>query len=317
MRRALPGPTWVFLWAVVSVSAPLMLYPSFHRAEDVLTEGPTVVWWMLAPLPVLAAVSAVRYGTTARARRRDDAQWWRAVAVGTVVAGAYLGLSWAVYRWGVPVRRAAGAEVVLCVPLAAAGAAIGFFFGRPAARRERPDGRVLPGVLITVIGALLLPGTVQRGAEFSFRSFPAGLDEFQVGQPVPLALRAAGRYGLYAVGSAPLNPDCRVSGSDVPGQPVELLAVRPGTPGFDATPSYRWIGEFHIAGAGAYSLTCRGSAAAADYAVGEVPRTRGAVGALVSWPLPILWLVGALPGLLVIMGAVRHRRRRRGDRRRG
>jgi hypothetical protein len=49
---AAPGPFRVFLWDVVSVSAPLVLYPFFHRAEDVLARGPTVSWWMLAPLPL-------------------------------------------------------------------------------------------------------------------------------------------------------------------------------------------------------------------------------------------------------------------------
>jgi hypothetical protein len=47
---------------------------------------------------------------------------------------------------------------------------------------------------------------------------------------------------------------------------------------------------------------------AADYAVAEVPRIRGAVGTLVHWPLAVLFLLGALPGLLMIAAAVRRPR---------
>ena len=308
VRRAVPGPFWWFLWAVGSVSAPLMSYPLFHRAEDILSEGPTVSWWMLAPLPLLAAVAAARYATIGGGQRRDGARWWRAVTVGTVVAGAGLCLSWAVYRWGIPVRRTPGAEALLGLPLAAAGAMLGFRLGRPGARGGRGSRRIVAGALIAVTGAVLLPATVQRGAEFSFRDFPAGMAETRVDRPVPLPLRAAGRYGLYAVGSAPTGPDCRVTGPGGPGQPVELLGVKPGTPGVDATPAYRWIGAFDVPAAGDYSLTCRVSDTGADYAVAGVPRIRGAVGTLVHWPLAVLFLLGALPGLLMIAAAVRHPR---------
>ncbi|MEU8228490.1 hypothetical protein AB0C12_02690 [Actinoplanes sp. NPDC048967] len=277
------------------MSAPLVLYPFFHRAEEVMSEGPTVVWWMLAPPPLLAAVSAARAG----------GRMWRAVTIGTVVAAAYLGLSWAVYRWGIPVRRTVGAEAFLGLPLAATGALIGYRLGRPGARGGRWPGRVVAGALIAVVGASLVPVTVQRGAEFSFRSFPAGPDEIRVDRPVPLTLVAAGRYGLYAVGSAPTDPDCQVTGAGQPDRAVELLPVKPGTPGVDATPAYRWIGEFQVPAASEYSLTCRGSVAAATYSVNRVPRIRGAVGTLVHWPLPILWLFGALPGLLLIATGLR------------
>lgn len=287
----------MFLWVVVSVPGPLVLYPFFHRAEDVLAKGPTVSWWMLAPLPLLAAVSAARAG----------GRMWRAVTVGTVVAGACLGLSWAVYRWGIPVRRTVGAEAVLGLPLAAIGAVIGCRLGHPGARIRGLPGRVVGGALIAVIGALLVPVTVQRGAEFSFGNFPAGPGEIRVDRPVPLSLAAAGRYGLYAVASAPADPDCQVTGFGLPDRAVELLPVKPGTPGVDATPAYRWIGEFRVPAAGDYSLVCRVSVAAATYTVNKAPQIRGAVGALVHWPRPILWLFGAVPGLLLIATAVRRR----------
>jgi hypothetical protein len=54
-------------------------------------------------------------------------------------------------------------------------------------------------------------------------------------------------------------------------------------------------------------VTCRAGVAAATYTVNKAPQIRGAVGALVHWPLPILWLLGALPGLLMIVTAVRRR----------
>ena len=99
----------------------------------------------------------------------------------------------------------------------------------------------------------------------------------------------------------------------MPDRTVTLLAVKPGTPGFDATPAYRWIGEFEVPAAGEYSLTCRVSVAAAAYSVNKVPRIRGAVGTLVHWPLPVLWLFGTLPGLLMIAVALRRGRRRGAD----
>jgi hypothetical protein len=236
-----------------------------------------------------------------------------AVAIGTGVAVAYLCLSWAVYRWGVPVRQGVGAEILLGLPLAAAGAVAGCLLGRPGARAGRWSVSVAAGVLVAVTGALLVPVTVQRGAEFSFRSFPAGPDETRIDRPVPLSLPSAGRYGLYAVGSAPTDPDCRVTGPDTPDQAVALLPVKPGTPGLDATSAYRWIGEFEVPAAGAYSMTCRVSVTAADYTVNKAPRIRGAVEALVHWPLPVLWLFGALPGLLMFANGVRRRATVRSD----
>jgi hypothetical protein len=152
----------------------LVSYQFFHRAENVLSKGPTVSWWMLAPLPLLAAVSAARSTTTGSGERRADVRLGRAVVIGTGVALAYLCLSWAVYRWGVPVRQEVGAEVVLGLPLAAAGAVAGHLLGRPGARDGRWSVSVVAGVLVAVIGALLAPVTVQRGAESSFSSFPAG-----------------------------------------------------------------------------------------------------------------------------------------------
>jgi hypothetical protein len=207
------------------------------------------------------------------------------------------------------VRQTVGAEALLGVPLAATGALIGYRLGGPEARGGRSRGRVVTGALIAVVGALLVPVTVQRGAEFSFDSFPAGPDEVRVDRPVPLTLAAPDRYGLYAVGSAPTDPDCQVTGSDQVDRTVELLPVQPGTPGVDATPAYRWIGEFQVPAAGDYSLTCRVSIAAATYTVNKAPQIRGAVGTLVHCPLPILWLFGALPGLLLIGTAVRRRER--------
>ncbi|MEK8106185.1 hypothetical protein NKG94_15250 [Micromonospora sp. M12] len=43
----------------------------------------------------------------------------------------------------------------------------------------------------------------------------------------------------------------------------------------------------------------------------EVPRIRGAVGALIHWPLIVIWLLGAVPGLLIVADTLMRRSRLR------
>lgn len=90
-------------------------------------------------------------------------------------------------------------------------------------------------------------------------------------------LPAAGRYALLAVGFAPQNPDCRVSGVGLAGRSAEPVTIAPGDYGTDAA-SYAWVASFTVPAPGTYSLTCRSTDEQASYVVGDIPHVRGAVG---------------------------------------
>ncbi len=310
LRRAFPGPFWLFVWILMTVTAPVLVLPGFLRAEELLGEALPVLWWSVALAPVPAAVAAARY-TAGTGRRRTAAGFLAAVAVGTLVAGLFLLLSFVVYRWGIPLRRPAGGELLFGLPLAAVGAAIGHRLGLRSTGPVRASVSVGLAVTITLLGALLSTTTLQGGAEVSldpqrFHS-PAQTTD---GSPITYPLPAAGRYGVYAEGRSPVDPGCRITGGA--GEvPVQVVAIRPGTPGFDATAGQRWIAEFTAPAPGAYVLTCPESGDGAAYSVGAIPEIDGLVGVLTraALPLPVIWLLGALPGLLLLGEAVRRRTR--------
>jgi hypothetical protein len=303
IAKALPGPLWFFVWVVLTTSAPLVGYPLTHRAEDILFEGPSVVWWAIAASTIVATVTAARCASGA-ASRGTAVGLPTTVALATSVAGTFLAFAVVIYRWGVQVERPMGAEVLLGIPVAAMGAAIGYFLGRRATR-PRPVRRYVAGAIIAGLGALLAPLTVQRGAEFSLDTLPAGSAELPADRATPFTVPAGGRFGVYAIDEAPTKPDCTVAGNGLAGRHVAAVSVRPGKPGNDASPSYRWIGMFDVPAAGTYSLMCRAGGVRASYTVGGIPKIRGLVGWLVHWPVPLLWLLGALPGLLAIAEACR------------
>ena len=291
------------------MTTPLLSYSLFHRAEEWLTEGPSVSWWVVVASTVLAVVTGVRCSTdtvVGPVRYRMLVT----VVAGTVVAGAYLTLGFVIYRWLFPVARPVGAELLLGLPAGALGAWVGYVLGRRRPRRPRAWRRYLVGgVVVAVFGAMLAPSTAERGADFSVADFPYGSDELAAGEPAAFTLPGGGHFGIYAIGSSPTRPDCRIGGRDGVTAKASLIPVQPQVPGFDATPSYRWIAEFDAATAGGYTLTCSGGQADSLYSVGGVPEFRGAAGALVHWPVPVLLLLGAVPGLLAVAGGVAGRRR--------
>jgi hypothetical protein len=272
-----------------------------------------VLWWSVAAAPVPAAVAAARY-TAGTGRRRTVAGFLTAVAVGTVVAALFLLLSLAVYRWGIPLRRpAGGGELFFGLPLAVVGAVVGNRLGLRGTGPIRRPTSVRAAVTVTLLGALLATTTLQGGAELSldpqqFQSTAQTTND----TPTTYPLAAAGRYGLYAEGDSPVSSGCRITGGGTE-QPAHVVAIRPGTPGFDATAGQRWIAEFTAPTPGAYVLTCPGSDAGAAYRIGAIPRIDGLAGALTrsTPPLPVIWLLGALPGLLLLGEAVRRRARSR------
>lgn len=109
--------------------------------------------------------------------------------------------------------------------------------------------------------------------------------------------------------------DCRVSGDGLSGLIPTPISVKPGKYGGGSFASYRWVAYFIVPTAGTYVITCRPTGNVPYNAVGRIPQIPGAVGAMVHWPLPAIYLLGALPGLWMLTQALGIFVRRRADRR--
>ncbi|MFJ8582593.1 hypothetical protein [Micromonospora sp. NPDC093277] len=294
-------------WIAITVPAPLVFFEASHRWEE-SPKASTALWWTLGALPVLAAVVAARW-TRCADRRRTCSALLAAAAVATLISGVFLGVSVAVYRWVIPLDGAAEWWDVLStgVLLAAGGAAIGYLIGLAGVGRGwSPDRHgYLIGGAVAVLGVLFIQLTVQLGAEGSTSQYDVvgyggvGPNAAAPGEAGVLRLPAAGRYAILSVGFAPQNPDCRVAGADLADRSAELVTIPPGDYGSDAA-SYAWVASVDVPDAGTYSLTCRSHDRQASYIVGEVPQIRGAVGEMVHWPSAVIWLLGTVPGLLII-----------------
>ncbi|MFE9192791.1 hypothetical protein ACFYL6_24645 [Micromonospora sp. NPDC007208] len=312
--RSVPGPMALAVWLLVTVPAPLVFFEWTHRWEENARVG-AALWWTVGAAPVLAAVVAARRSGPRRAGRTLVA----AVVAVTLVSTVFVGTTLAVYRWVVPLTGSAPWRDVLVgsVLLAACGATVGHLLGRG---RERP-GLVparrgyVAGAIVAVVGALLGQTTVQLGAEGStewqdwVEYGAVGPYAASASQSGELRLPAAGRYAVFAVGSAPRDPDCQVTGVDRVVVSATVVTIAPGDYGGDYA-SYAWVASFDVPVPGVYSLSCRTWDQQASYTVGKSPRIRGAVGALIHWPLIAVWLLGAIPGLLIIANTGRRRAER-------
>ncbi|MEO3928898.1 hypothetical protein ABGB07_34335 [Micromonosporaceae bacterium B7E4] len=315
VARAFPGPIGLAVWIMVTVPAPLVFHEWSHRWEED-QQVSTALWWSVGALPVLSAVAAskARYAR----QRGGTAGPVPAVAVALLVSAVFLGASIAVYRWLIPMSGAVGWWSVLLGGAASAtcGAAVGHLLGPRLVRRRLSDPHgYLVGGIVAVLGILLVQPTVRLGAEASTVRYDVngygGVGPYSApaGTPGELTLPAAGRYGIYAVGFAPRDPACQVTGAGPPARSAESVTIPPGDYGGDAA-SYAWVAVFDVPGPGTYSLTCGSPDEQASYLVGDVPQIRGAVGALIHWPLVAIWLLGAVPGLLIVADAVTRRARR-------
>ncbi len=305
-------------WIAVTLPAPLLFFEGTHRWEE-HQDVSMALRWTLGALPALAAVVAARW-TRHTGQRRSISAFLAAVVVTTLISAVFLGASMAVYRWVIPLQGAAGWWGVLSsgALIAAAGAAIGYMIGLGNVSRRRVSDRhgYLIGGIVAVVGVLLAQATVQLGAEDSTSRYDVigyggvGPDATAAGKPGVVTLPAAGRYAILAVGFAPRHPDCRVTGADLADQPAELVTITPGDYGTDAA-SYAWVASFNVPDSGVYSLTCRSSDEQASYIVWEIPDIRGAVGELIHWPLAAIWLLGAVPGLLIVANTATRQRAKR------
>lgn len=303
MSVRLPGPGVLAAWLAATVPAPLVVYEWTHRWEE---EQPvsTALWWPVLASPVLAAVLA------ARQPRRPAV----AVGVSTLVTAVLLAASLAFFRWVVPLTGEArwGRALLGGAALAVAGALIGYAVGGRLPRRDRPASRrgYLVGGLAVVFGALLAQSAVRLGAEDSTIGHPPH-EYGGVGPYVTSASRftapAAGAYGIFALGFSPADPDCRVTGDGSEVRAAEPVSVPPGDYGSDAA-AYSWVATVRVPTPGSWTLDCHTTDPEASYVVGDVPEIRGAVGAVIHWPVGVIWLLGAVPGLLLVADTARRRR---------
>lgn len=307
MSVRLPGPGVLTAWLAATVPAPLVVYEWTHRWEE---DQPlsTALWWPVLASPLLAAVLAARQPRRAAA----------AVGVSTLVATALLAVSLAFFRWIVPLTGEArwGRALLGGAALAVAGALIGYAVGGRLPRRARPASRrgYLVGGLTVVFGALLAQSAVRLGAEDS----TIGQPPREYGGAGPYATSAgrftapvAGAYAIFSVGFSPADPDCRVTGGGSEIRTAEPVSVQPGDYGGDAA-TYAWVATVRVPSPGTWTLDCRTADPEASYVVGDVPAIRGAVGSLIHWPVGVIWLAGAVPGLLTVADTARRRARSRG-----
>ncbi|WP_431930939.1 hypothetical protein [Micromonospora sp. RP3T] len=303
-----PGPGVLAAWLLATVPVPLLFFEVTHRWEEDPSLAPAL-WWPVLAAPVLAALVAA-----GQPRRRGVAGPALAVAVATPVTAVLLGASFAFFRWVVPLTGEArwGRALLGGLALAVAGALTGYAAGARLPRRDRPPSRrgYLVGALAVVFGALLAQSAVRLGAEGS----TVGEAPREYGGTGPYATSAGrvtvptpGAYAIFGVGFAPAAPDCRLTAAGAAVRVAEPVRVPPGGYGGDAA-SYAWVASVRLPAAGAWTLTCRTSDPEASYVVGDEPRIRGAVGALIHWPVGVIWLLGALPGLLVGVDTARRRR---------
>ncbi|MEU0958425.1 hypothetical protein ABZ328_02925 [Micromonospora aurantiaca] len=303
MSATLPGPGVLTAWLAATVPAPLVFFEWTHRWEEDQPVS-TALWWPVLASPVLAAVLA------ARQPRRPGV----ALGVSTLVATALLALSLALFRWVVPLTGEAhwGRALLGGAALAVAGALTGYAAGGRLPHRVRPASRrgYLIGGLAVVFGALLAQSAVRLGAEDSTIGQPpheyGGVGPYSTSAG-RFTAPAAGAYAIFAVGFSPADPDCRVTGGGAEVRTAEPVSVPPGDYGSDAA-TYSWVATVRVPTPGRWTLDCRTTDPEASYVVGDVPEIRGAVGEVIHWPVGVIWLFGAVPGLLIVADTARRRR---------
>jgi hypothetical protein len=321
VARVIPGPIGCALWIGATVPAPLLVWEGLLRWEEDISLV-AVLLGMIPAVCVLAGVMSARL-TVFTGRRRTASAFFASAAI-PVTAG-FVALSTAVFTLVMPLGRGNAdlGDVLLfgcALPAAAAfvGAVSGYLLGLAGVGRRigLPVGvHYVIGGLVAVGGALLAPVTLQLGAEDSTVRYDTGRyggvgPHVSSGASSAVRLPRAGSYAIYGVDSSPTDPDCRVAGSAAPDRRAELVTVPPSDYGSDAA-TYAWVASFDVRAAGTYTLSCLSSNPKASYTVGDVPEIRGAVRFLIHAPLPGLWLLGALPGLVILAHATRRHGRKR------
>ncbi|WP_199510667.1 hypothetical protein [Nucisporomicrobium flavum] len=227
-----------------------------------------------------------------------------AIGAGLAVAAVYVAATVAGYLLVFPMEaHPVHAGVLLAVLPALAGATAGHLIGRRS--RSRPGfGSVkaaMTGAALALFGALLLPGTVADAAQFSAVE-ESGPDLYTLG-PGQIAVPAAGRYTLLGDGDPPPDPGCRLIRAGAADVRAEPLTVQPEEAGYDATAGFRTIADVDVAVAGIYGLTCSSPGDGTGYRLVRRQSISPVADSLMRWPLSLIMLLGALPGLVLVAGA--------------
>jgi hypothetical protein len=303
VRWAVPGPGVVAAWLAVTSALPLVHFNLTNLWES--DQGATsAAKWAIATTPLVTAVTA------AAAARRPGSRPVPAMLTAAVSGWVLLAAALVCWLWIIPLDGSLDVAAV-AIPgaaLSAVGSVVGYAVGtKLPPRSDRPvavRGYVF-GAVVVLLGALLALEVIRIGAEDSTVSYTDGYHT----KGDAVVLPAAGRYAILGLADGPRRPDCRITGGGVTGRRADVVTVAPADYSGSAT-SIAWVATFTAPGPGTYELTCRGDG---FYMVGDVPRIRGVVGSLIHWPLAVLLLLGALPGLAIVGNTVRRRRRARAE----
>ncbi|WP_326554056.1 hypothetical protein [Micromonospora sp. NBC_01813] len=279
---------------------------------------------LVAAARVVAVVAGLVIGFTAAVRTaelvRPPALALRALPV-MATAGAValwcLVLDEILYRQVIPLEPAAVDAASAVVPAlltagsAAAAATVGFGIGLPfrwsPTRSTRSPAWYLLAVALAYAGLLVVPEFVRVGTEFAtVRFLPAAAVDLPVGQPVPVDL-PAGRSAIFRLWGRQLSTDeCRVTGAVGDELPVTAPSVF-FTDNGDGIVTVL-LGTVEAPSSMSVVVVCQGPPGH-SYQIGAAPTVDGLLGPLLHVPTWVLWVLGALPGL-VLAGATAMARRR-------
>jgi hypothetical protein len=220
-------------------------------------------------------------------RRRRLARLLILMAATTVV---YAGASLLVYRRLIPLEPGlpGGLPLLLMVTLPVVAAGLGFGAGslvrRPPGELSERQGYAVSALTI-VVGAYAMTGFVQIGAEWATTRFvPPGASAAS-----SLEL-PAGRHAVFATYNDQ-PPSCTIT--DARGEAVPIR--RPSVELTDNSDSIVTVlfGVFDLSAPGRVDVDCPRAQ------IGPPPQVRGPLGDVILWPIGLLLLIGAAPGLLL------------------
>lgn len=285
------------VWAALCLLTVPTAVLANARVVEVAPRAAEVFWWTQAALPVLGAAAAARW-TARTGRRRTTAGFGSALLAATLAGALCLLLSVAVYRWVIPFDDPVGWLELVALPAATIGGALGFAFGlRMCAGPPGWYRYAAGGALAALGGYLIFPTT-----DAAILHGTGGEATFPYGSHV-IEAAAGGRFAIHRFSDAgEAAPTCVVSGPGRTDEPAVRLTA-PVNNSHDATTDFL-VAIFSTPSAGSYTVSCD----LAEY--GVQPLARGAAPAVRTWPVPVIVLLGALPGLVIVADTAVRRARR-------
>jgi hypothetical protein len=212
------------------------------------------------------------------------------LAAMALTAAVHAGAVMLVYRSVIPLGEGlpGALSLALMVVLPVIAAALGFGAGSLV---RRPPGAFsttrayATAIAVAVVGVSALTGFVRVGVEWATVRFePAGASA-----ETSLDL-AAGRHAVYATYNDQPGT-CVITGSTGTALPVRQPSIE-FTDNSDSIVTVLF-GVFDLPAADRVAVDCPRTR------IGSPSEVRGPLDDLIFWPIALLWLIGALPGLLV------------------